>query len=110
MLSAFKPRTSGLGFQNLLHAAIVRLRWRDDLRQLLAVYEQLDFRGVENLAFDQGFGDPLEGFPVLRDDLLRGRITAVDQLAHFLVNLDGGVLAVITVLGDFTAQEYLLFL
>src|SRR6476659_5148720 len=108
MLAALKARTSRFGLEHLLHSSIVGLGRGNDLRQVLSFYEQLDFGCVEHFALDQSFCDSLQNVAIVGDDLLCRRIASVDQLADLLVNLNGRVSAVVAVLRNLAAQEYLL--
>src|SRR5215468_158431 len=109
MLSALESWASRLGFENLLNAAVIGLRWRNDLRQFLSVDEQLDFGSVKHFTLDQRLGNSFQRVAIVRDDLFYSRIACVNQLADFLINFDRGVLAVVAVLCNFAAKEYLLF-
>src|SRR5947207_161584 len=95
---------------HVLYAIVwLRRRWRE-WRKFSSVDQYLDFVRIKDLALDQCPRHLLQRVAVLGENLLGRVVAAVDQLTNFLVNLDGRVFAVITMLGNFSAQEDLLFL
>src|ERR1035437_544160 len=103
---------AALGAQHLLDVffrvlAAARSRER---RQCLAFDELHYLVAIQDLALQQRLGDLGERFGPLIDDGGGRVVAALHQLLHLLVDTDGGFFAVIAVLGDFTAQEDLLFL
>src|SRR5206468_11132753 len=109
MLSALQSGASWFGFQHLLHSIVSLGRW-NDLWQFLAFHEQLYVGSVQHFAFNQRQRNPYQSFSVVRENVLGSRITIVDYLADFLIDLDGSVFAVVAMLIDLAAQEDLFFL
>src|SRR5215472_13401934 len=95
----------------MLYAAVIRLGSRRRKRwKFLPIDQHLDLGRVQNLALDQRLCNLLQRFAVVAENLLGSVVAVIDQLAHFLVNLDGSVFAVVAMLRDLAAQEDLLFL
>ncbi len=91
--------------------AIVRLVWRWlNRRKLVAFNQHLDFVRIKHLALDQSARNSLQHVPIVGDDLPSSAVAVTDELANFLVDLDGCVFAVVAMLGDLASQEDLLFL
>src|SRR5436305_15312960 len=110
MLAALgDPRPSRLGLKHLLQAVVVATRWRNDLRKLLAFDDQLEFVGIENFAFQKGQRDSDQSIVIRRQNAFGSFIPFVNHALHFFVDLDRRSLAVIAVLVDLAAEEYLLF-
>src|SRR5438552_12965595 len=83
-------------------------RWRGRsarlVRQRLAFHQQLHFVGVDDFPFEQRLGDALKNVSVVREDVLGLLVAAVNDALHFLVDLDGGVFLIISMLRDFAAE------
>src|SRR6266404_6775624 len=75
------------------------------LRQRLAFHQQLHFVGVDHFAVQQRLRNALQRFFVVRQEVLRFVVAAVDDALHFLVNLDRGVFGIVAMLRDLAAQE-----
>src|ERR1035441_8731151 len=100
---------AGVGADHLLYATAGSLPGRLR-RQGLALDQLGDFVAIQDFANQQHFSDGHQGFGVLVDDGFGGVVTALDQFLHLLIDADGGVFGVVAVLGDFAAEEDLLFL
>src|SRR5205085_9986417 len=61
------------------------------------------------LALQQRFRDPYQGVAINAKNALGRRVTVADYATHFLVNFDRSSFAIVAVLGNFAAQEDLLF-
>src|SRR3954447_11986013 len=110
MLAALgDSRPSRLGLKHLLQAVVIATRWRNDLRKLLAFDDQLEFVGIEDFAFEQGQRDSYKGIVIRRQNAFGGFIPFVNHALHFFVDLDRRGLAVVAMLVDLAAEEYLLF-
>src|SRR5437762_949338 len=102
--------TSGLGLEHLLHAVIgFSRRWWLGW-QLFAVDQQLDLGRIKHFALQQSVCDALQGLAIHFEDLLGDRVALVDELADLGIDLYGCIFAIVAVLGDFAAEEDLLFL
>src|SRR6266853_4048115 len=75
------------------------------IRQRLAFHKHFHFVGVDDFTFEQRLRDAFERIPIVREELLRVLVAAVDDALHFLIDLDGGVFRIVAVLRDFAAEE-----
>src|SRR5438309_2473679 len=103
-------RPSWFGFEHLLHTGIVAPWRRNDFRQLLAVDDQLNLVCIEHFAFQQSQSDPHQRVTVRPQYALGGLISLADQALDLVVDFDRGSFAVVAMLIDLAAKEYLLFL
>src|SRR5260370_969402 len=65
------------------------------LRQRPAFHQQLHFVGVDYFAVQQRLRNALQRFFVVRQEILRFVVAAVDDALHFLVDLDCRVLGIV---------------
>src|ERR1017187_10142014 len=79
-------------------------------RKRVAVDELQHLGSIENFTFEQRLGDLDERFGMFVDDGGGGVVAALHQLLALLVDADGGLFAVIAVLGNLAPEEDLLFL
>ena len=74
-------------------------------RQRFSFNKQIDLAGIEHLPDQQSFRDARQGVTVSGHDVLGLQVRCVHKVLHFLVDLDGGVLAEITRGRKVTPQE-----
>src|SRR5262249_42765356 len=111
MLAALgQSRASGLGLENLLQSVVIALRRWGDLRQFLAVDDDLDLVSIEDFTLEQSQRNSDQSVVVRSEDALGRFVPFSHQPLYFLVDLDRGSFAVVAVLGNFTSEEDLLFL
>ena len=72
--------------------------------------ERLKFRAIEHLLLVQSVANEFQSRLMFGEDALRGVFRATHDLAHFLVDLAGGFLAIVALLGEVAAQENRLLL
>src|SRR5689334_3969728 len=77
----------------------------DARRQRKALDDQLYLGAIQHFALEQRFGNAHQRFGFLLDHFERAVVSVLHQLFHLIIDLDGGVFAVIAMLRDLAAQE-----
>src|SRR5579863_1274121 len=105
-LAARQARTR-LGLEDLRRLGFGRLRrlGANPLGQRLSVHQELNFIRVQDLALEQILRDPDQRVAIRGEDVLGALVAMHNELLHFLVDLDRGVLAEVALGGEIPSQE-----
>src|SRR5687767_10140143 len=87
------------------HLMIGRRRSAGRIDQAAVLDDFFDLHAVESLKFKKRLGDYLKLVTMGCEDLLRGLVGIVDELAHFAVDLLGGGLAIVASARDVAAEK-----
>ena len=105
---------AGVGLEHLLSAAAAAVAGRSQdgahRGQFLAFDQHLHFFSIDCFALQQGRGDAMHCVLVRFQNAVRRLVGLVDQAAYFKIDLAGCLFREVPMLGDFAAEEDLLFL